>query len=236
MQLHEIKQDNTTIWVSEQAQTYFQVEWFEDKQSHAVLPVEGRAGRQAVSRFDVGEKSMLMRHYCRGGFPAHFTRDQFIFRGNVASRPYQEINLLLKMFELKLPVPQAVAARIVTRGVTYTADIIMHEIKNAETLAHIISNRQLSEKLWAKVGETIRLFHKQGIQHVDLNANNILIDTSGNVYLIDFDRCVQKSYSSKWADAGLKRLKRSLLKIKNVKRELFFSESDFSCLMKGYEL
>lgn len=235
MSLHEIKQDNTTLWVPEHNLARFQSDWFDQIDIHLEDSQAWQAGRQTISRFSVGDKSMVIRHYCRGGIPVRLSKDRFIFCGYAKSRPYQEMNLLLKMRQLDLPVPDVIAARLIKYKLTYTADIMMSEIKDVETLAQIISRRELDQGQWLKIGETIRRFHDQGIQHVDLNANNILIDYQGNVYLIDFDRCVQRKYSQRWALAGLARLQRSLQKIKKVQEKFFFKEQDFQVLVKAYK-
>ena len=236
MPLHEIKRDNTTFWVAEHNCRYFQIDWQNDWFDHheGVFESSWPAGRQAVARFVVNDKSVVLRHYCRGGAAARLSKDRFIFCGHAQSRPYREITLLLKMQQLQLPVPQAIAARLVKHTLTYTADIMMHEINNAQTLAQIISQRRPGHKQWLNIGATIRRFHKQGIEHVDLNANNILIDADSNVYLIDFDRCAQRNYSRRRALAGLARLQRSLQKISRSQPQGFFHQDDFQALLKAY--
>ena len=237
MQLQEISEHNTKIWLSDTVATDFQVEWFE----HSQLPLDSlqsqwQSGRQSIVRFKVGMRNMVMRHYCRGGLPAQLSKDQFVFQGFESSRPFKELKLLQRMRQLELPVPEPIAARCIRKGVLYRADIIMSEIANTKTLAQILSENQLAQEVWVRVGQMIRQFHQQGIEHVDLNANNILLDQAGDIYLIDFDRCVQKPYSPSWAQAGLKRLKRSLDKQKANVSTTYFQASDFDSLMQGYQL
>lgn len=178
---------------------------------------------------------MVMRHYCRGGLPARLSKDKFVFLGFESSRPFKELNLLQRMRKLGLPVPEPIAARCTRNGVLYRADIIMDEISNSKTLAEIISENKLTQEVWKKIGETIQQFHKQGIQHVDLNANNILLDSGMGIYLIDFDRCVHRAYSKSWAQNGIKRLKCSLDKQKENSLNTCFQRSDFDSLMQGYQ-
>ena len=68
-----------------------------------------------------------------------------------------------------------------------------------------------------------------------LEYNNILFDQAGNIYLIDFDRCVQRPYSQAWAQVGLNRLKRSLEKQKQNNSNTCYQQSDFESLMQGYQ-
>ena len=236
MPLREIKQGNTTFWVAEHNCRCFQANWQSDWFDHheSVSESSWPAGRQAVARFVFNDTSVVLRHYCRGGAPARVSKDRFVFCGHAQSRPYREITLLLKMQQLQLPVPQVIAARLVKHTLTYTADIMMHEINNVQTLAQIIRRRRPAHKQWLNIGATIQRFHKQGIEHVDLNANNILIDADSNVYLIDFDRCAQGNYSQRRALASLARLQRSLQKINRSQAQGFFQQDDFQTLLRAY--
>ena len=236
MRLHEISEHNTKIWVSDHARDFFQADWFERSLSPKPESLnEWRSGRQSIIRLNVNQQYMVLRHYWRGGLPARFTKDRFIFRSYAKSRPFLELKLLAEMQDANLPVPKPIAARCKVDGILYTADIVMGEITDSKTLAQIISERPLEKDAWVKIGSTIRRFHQQGIQHVDLNANNILIDKKNDIYLIDFDRCVQKSYAESWAQSGLRRLNRSLSKEKAIRANVNFQDSDFLLLMQGYQ-
>ncbi len=235
MQLHEIDEHNTKIWVSDHVYSDFQVDWFERIESSAVATInEWQSGRQSVVRFEVGARNMVLRHYCRGGLPARISKDQFVFRGFKASRPFNELNLLQDMKQLGLPVPEPIASRCILKGILYKADILMSEIEYSKTLAQMLSENSLEQQTWVKVGQTIRQFHQQGIRHVDLNANNILIDQAGDVHLIDFDRCAQRPYAQHWVRVDLERLKRSLNKQKES-NNAGFQQRDFDWLMQGYQ-
>ena len=236
MQLHEISEHNTKIWVSDNVYSDFQQDWFERTQSPSESSVnQWQSGRQSIVRFKVGANNMVMRHYCRGGLPARFSKDKFVFRGFESSRPFRELNLLMQMRQLELPVPEPIEARCIRKGALYHADIIMDEIVNSKTLAQVMTENTQRKEWWMKVGKIIMSFHHQGIQHVDLNTNNILFDQAGNIYLIDFDRCVQRPYSQAWAQVGLNRLKRSLEKQKQNNSNTCYQQSDFESLMQGYQ-
>ncbi len=235
MQLHEIARKNQKIWVCDDVMPDFRRNWFDIQRadgSHAWSKKQG--GRQAVKKFAVNNRQYVLRHYCRGGVPAHITKDRFIFRGWQATRAYREIKMLLEMSQLGLPVPFPVAARCNAGRITYSADIIMVEIPDSESLAAILTERKLTPEEWHSVGATIRRFHRLGIQHVDLNANNILIGPDGNIHLIDFDRCTRRPYKKSWALAGISRLRRSLKKLKRANDDLFYEPSEFNNLLDGY--
>ena len=193
------------------------------------------SGRQSIAKFRVENKNLIRRHYCRGGLPARITRDKFVFRGLEASRPYRELKLLGIMQQLHLPVPEPIAARCIVNGLTYRADIIIGEIENAKTIAQMLSRQKLEKSDWRQIGSVIRQFHENDIQHVDLNANNIIKNDVGEIYLIDFDRCVQKQYKEQWGESVLNRLRRSLRKFKKNNPSFNFQENDFIELLAGYQ-
>jgi 3-deoxy-D-manno-octulosonic acid kinase len=214
----------------------FQQDWFDHARlSQVAKTAEWRSGRHAIARFSIGNHHLVLRHYYRGGLVARLTKDQFVFNGFEASRPFKEMKLLQYMQKMELPVPQAIAARCIKNGAFYRADILMSEIANTKTLMQSITQEVLKSELWVKVGQVIARFHQHGIHHVDLNANNILIDQAENIYLIDFDRCQQRSFSQAWANAELKRLKRSLNKQMDVNAVINFQPINFDNLMCGYQ-
>lgn len=235
MQLHERKKKNQRIWICDDVMSYFQQDWFDARHVEGLSAwSEVRGGRQAAQRFKVNNRQYILRHYFRGGLPAHITKDRFLFRGWNVARPYKEIKLLLEMSQLGLPAPFPVAARCVVNKISYCADIIMVEIPDTKSLALILEERKLTADEWQAVGKMIQRFHRLGFQHVDLNANNIIMGHDGNMHLIDFDRCVRRPYAKSWAMAGLARLQRSLLKLQHANKNLFFQKSDFQELKDAY--
>ena len=73
------------------------------------------------------------------------------------------------------------------------------------------------------------------ICHTDLNAHNILVqqlETEQKCWLIDFDKCSQKS-GDYWKQGNLERLHRSF--VKEVGRmNIQFNEENWAELLKGY--
>ncbi|MEO8161794.1 MAG: lipopolysaccharide kinase InaA family protein, partial [Arenimonas sp.] len=65
---------------------------------------------------------------------------------------------------------------------------------------------------WSAIGAAIAACHGGGAHHVDLNANNILLDRGGRPWLIDWDRGRMEAGPGDWTARVLDRLERSLLK------------------------
>jgi 3-deoxy-D-manno-octulosonic acid kinase len=161
------------------------------------------------------DEKMMLRHYYRGGIPAHFIKDKYFWTGLNNTRSISEYRLLEKMFEMGLPVPQPIAAQVCKKGFFYQANILIKYILHDCTFAGLLTSES-KNKTWEKVGSTIAEFHKKGINHADLNANNILIDKQ-KVFLIDFDHSKQCKPRAMWQRSNLNRLKRSIDKLTDEK-------------------
>lgn len=151
----------------------------------------------------------VLRHYRRGGLPARWCADSYLWLGEAGARPVRELRLLAELTRRAAPVPKPVAARVVRRGLLYRGDILVERIERAATLAERAA--QLTPADWAIVGEAIRAFHAAGGWHADLNARNVLLAPAG-VYLVDLDRgrLVTPGRAQR---RNLARLRRSLVKL-----------------------
>ena len=180
--------------------------WHQRQQWTAVSGGRGAGGR-------IGEDAKwFLRHYLRGGRAAHFSRDRYLFLGTRRVRSFAEFRLLASMHEAGLPVPRPIAAHFRLNGPTYSANLITEWIEGARTLAGALREGDDAEEVMMRVGAVAARFHRAGICHADLNANNILIGPDGGVWLVDFDRARRRSPGG-WPDARLRRLKRSLEKL-----------------------
>jgi len=192
-------------------------------------------GRGTTFFIQYAGRDYVLRHFRRGGLIARYFEDEYIWTGLRYTRAWREWHLLAYMREIGLPVPQPVACRVSRKGLLYKADIMTRRIMNANTLVDELSRQPLAEGYWVALGSLIRRFHLKGIWHADLNANNVMLDTGGRFHLIDFDRGRNRKINQKWQSGNLRRLKRSLLKLKNKHEHFYFDESDWSKLISGYQ-
>jgi 3-deoxy-D-manno-octulosonic-acid transferase len=163
-------------------------------------------------------KSWVLRHYRRGGLVARFNADRYPMTSVSNSRAMQEFGLLREMVSLGLPVPPPVGARRNcpsntwwARLVGYKADILVLCIPDTRNLAQLLDTEKPSQAVWAAIGRAIADMHSHQINHTDLNCHNILVNSSGQVWLIDFDKC-KRSPGDDWKLGNVKRLLRSLNK------------------------
>lgn len=157
------------------------------------------------------KEQWALRPYRRGGMVAKLSEKRYLWTGAEQTRAFRELRLTAKLFEQGLPVPRPVASCVTRYGLTYEAALITVRIAGAKALAELLVNDQADEALLHRVGVMIRRFHQAGLDHVDLNARNILIDPTGMPWLIDLDRCRLRT-AGKWQEANLSRLSRSVAK------------------------
>lgn len=193
-------------------------------------------GRAKVAYFSSDNRKLVLKHYYRGGMIASFLKDSYFGLSIEHSRAFREWKLLKIMKGFGLPVPDAVAARIEKKTLTYRADLITEEIENIKTLSDALSTEKLNSFMWEKIGACIKSFHNHNIYHADLNARNILVENGGGIYLIDFDNSYVRKGPGVWKAANLARLKRSLLKFKANTNKFNFEEPDWESLLEGYHV
>ena len=134
-----------------------------------------------------------------------------------------------------LPVPRPVAARMQRTGRwRYRADLIVERLPGTRTLSEqLAAGERPSPAQWQRIGAAIRRLHEASIDHVDLNAHNLLVGDDGQVWIIDFDRCRVRGGQG-WKGGNLARLRRSLRKLGRQHPGFAFDEADWPALEAGY--
>jgi 3-deoxy-D-manno-octulosonic acid kinase len=154
----------------------------------------------------------VLRHYRRGGFVARISRDLYWWNGEAAVRSFAEWRLLELLCSRGLPVPRPVAASYRRYGLGYRCDLITQRLANTQSLSRVLKSAALQEESWARVATVVAQLHRNGVDHADLNAHNLLLDDQGRVSVIDFDRSRVRTPGN-WQESNVRRLHRSLLKV-----------------------
>lgn len=176
--------------------------------------------------------SLVLKRFYRGGAIRHLSKDWYIWMGKGKSRPEKEFVLLARMEEWGMPITRPVAARIRRKGLFYQADMITEELEGVTPLSGILTKRELRADEWVKMGAVIRRFHDRGVCHTDLNAHNVMISDEA-LYLIDFDNGSVRG-DGEWKRDNVERLKRSLLKLKDLNETFYFDDAGWRALLEGY--
>ena len=191
-------------------------------------------GRGEAKFFEYQGLRLVLKHYHRGGMIARLTNDRYVRCRLDYTRSFKEWNLLSQLQTLMFPAPVPVAASVIKTGLFYQADLVTKEIPNVETLADLLIENELSQKIWRDVGSCIRRFHDHNVYHADLNARNILVGED-SIHLIDFDKGTVRYLGDAWKASNLTRLKRSLLKFKSKTAGFNFTEDNWKSLLAGYD-
>ncbi len=166
-------------------------------------------GRGVALKLSTPVGPAVLRRYHRGGWMAPLLGDRYLRLGADRSRGFREFRLLLRLVELKLPVPRPLAASFEPAGGFYRAGLLTRFIPETRALADVAD--ELSGADWRRLAGVLRRFFRAGLVHPDLNAHNLLLDASGQWHVLDFDRA---SLSAGPVSAGsmIRRLERSLRK------------------------
>lgn len=209
---------------------------FDHWQSLQAKPLAG--GRGASQKIEIAHQSLVLRQYRRGGLMARLSRDLYLWTGLYRSRPWREQRVMQHALEQGLPVAECMAFKIEKYRLFYRAAIITRFIPHQGTLASCLFDDELETAQWQRLGQLIRTMHQAGINHADLNANNILLNKDQKFYLIDFDKARIMSNQGSWTDNNTKRLLRSLHKIKRQRSEqelaFHFETRHWEAFQSGY--
>jgi 3-deoxy-D-manno-octulosonic acid kinase len=169
-------------------------------------------GRSPVIRIDLeGVGPVVVKPYTRGGFIRRFNHRTYLRTGSTRCR--QEYELLGRLQNLGLGVPTPIAFAY-AGTLLYHAWLVTKEIQNAETLAGLSNiNPARCRAAMENLAPQLSLLIAHRILHVDLHPGNVLVDTDGRAFLIDFDKArkwrwgserLRRRYRNRWQRAVAK--------------------------------
>jgi 3-deoxy-D-manno-octulosonic acid kinase len=172
-------------------------------------PVQGAGGRGAAWFVDGEFGAGVLRRYRRGGWAARASDDGYFWQGEERVRSLREFALLRHLHSLGLPVPAPIAAFYRRTGWRYRAAILVERVPGASSMVEAVD---AGDAPWDAIGCAIARCHARRAHHVDLNANNLLLDRARQPWLIDWDRGRIEPGPGAWMERVLDRLQRSLHK------------------------
>ncbi|TZF91703.1 3-deoxy-D-manno-octulosonic acid kinase [Cognatilysobacter lacus] len=206
-------------------------EWFSpDTWGAQARPVE-TGGRGAAWFVDAPFGGCVLRQYRRGGLVARVSRSDYLWQGEPSVRSVAELRLTREAQRRGISVPTPLAAFYERRGIRYRAAILVERLHDVSTLA---ARAMEPRAPWAEAGRLVARMHRAGLDHADLNADNLLFDAAGNGWVIDLDRGLFRTLGNGWRERNLSRLHRSLLKRRGV-RDVGEVEEDFTRLRQAYD-
>lgn len=194
-------------------------------------PVQS-GGRGSAWFVDAPFGACVLRQYRRGGMAAQLSRDRYLWLGADLTRSFAEFRLTRVLLGKGLPVPAPIMAGYRRSGLSYRAALLVERLPATRSLAECI-RAQGAEAPWEATGRLIARFHQAGLDHADLNADNLLFDAGGKGWLIDFDRGQLRIPATWWRERNLARLQRSVLKVRGT-REPDEVRHGFARLRRAY--
>lgn len=157
-----------------------------------------RIGRAAVSRIEVDGRSLIVRHFRRGGLVAKFNSDTFLRLPPWSSfRMFAELKVLSALSLQGACVPRPVGAIVqpmvrAGNAALYRGLLITEELSGTKNLLAEAANGSAAglpiEELCRRAGVEARRCLTLGVFHPDLHPGNVLFDAAGKTYIIDFDQ------------------------------------------------
>lgn len=178
-----------------------------------VLAGRGYTGSQRVD----GLGDIFVKQYAHGGLLRHLTGGQFICIG--PSRSFLEFSMLERVRSIGINAPCPML--FVNKGsLFYRSWLFMEEIKNSRNLAEVSASQDprdadVLQDAMTKLGQQVLTLIANKILHVDLHPGNVLVDSKGKVFLVDFDKAREYPGSvDTLRDLYLRRWRRAVIKHK----------------------
>lgn len=171
-------------------------------------------GRAPICRASLnGCGDVVVKHYRRGGLLGRIISNWYL--RSAKPRSQLEFEVLLKVRSLGISAPEPLVYAF-SKGLLYRAWLVTREIRNSRNLVEIAltDSRELA-RLMPAVCEQVCKLIENGIYHTDLHPGNVLVDSGGKPYILDFDNAKEfKGRKNQLRDAYLCRWRRAALKHK----------------------
>ncbi len=193
--------------VSDQILTSRDMEVLSTAMAHSGCKGNDRlAGRATMARVTLeGPGRAVVKSCFRGGIVRHFVKRHYFRWGKL--RCEAEYDMLKRVRPLGVNVPEPLAYAF-QGSVLYKAWLVTKEIDVPQRLFDLsIANERDVPDLMQSLACQVALLIEHKIRHIDLHPGNVLVDRSGKVYLVDFDKAgvyrgsrsgLAKRYIARW--------------------------------------
>lgn len=157
------------------------------KPSHfSDAPLGGRRLMPTIMLAPFG--AVVVKCYRRGGLVGRFNRRYYLT--GATTRGEREFQWLKHMRTIGIRAPEPVVA--IHRGrLAYRCWLVTRKVSDAISLAQLSFERpHMVERALAECARQINILVENRILHPDLHPGNVLVDTDGQSWLIDFDKTV----------------------------------------------
>lgn len=170
------------------------------------------AGRGTTTVHEIPELGrVFVKRYAHGGLLRALSGGRFLAFGRARSQAEFEMLELVRSMGVNAPKPYM----FVTCGsMVYSTWLLMEEIPGTVSLVEL-SKRDPDAVIDAMkaLSEQLMILVKGKVLHVDLHPGNVLVDPSGKVFIVDFDKAhIFRGSNAKLRDLYLRRWRRAVIK------------------------
>jgi 3-deoxy-D-manno-octulosonic acid kinase len=167
-------------------------------------------GKTAVYEFQPYGR-VFVKNYAHGGLLRAITGGKFLGLGSVRSQREFEMLEFVRSLGVHAPKPYV----YVTCGsMIYRTWLLMEEIPDTVSLVEVSkSDPDAVLDAMKKLSDQLLVLIKHRVLHVDLHPGNVLVDSSGEVFIVDFDKAhIFHGSSAALRDLYLRRWRRAVIK------------------------
>ncbi|HVN71863.1 MAG TPA: lipopolysaccharide kinase InaA family protein [Desulfomonilia bacterium] len=142
-------------------------------------PFKGR------SRLHIIPPDMVVRPLMHGGLFRHLTGRLFLS----SARTIRELKVSRYLTINGVPTPEILAVRLIRKGLFYSIDVVSRLVPDSMDLMTCLETPRTDvSEILMKAGTLVRKIHDLGIYHADLHIKNLLMDSAGNLWVLDLDK------------------------------------------------
>ena len=175
-------------------------------------PIGVLSGRGQVAVYDLPPLGrVFVKRYAHGGLLRSITRGRFLSVGQVRSRAEFEMLEQVRALGINAPKP---FAYVTCGSMVYSTWLLMQEIPDTVSLVELSKrDPDAVHDAMKKLSEQLMVLVRNKILHVDLHPGNVLVDSQGTVFIVDFDKAHDfRGSSVTLRDLYLRRWRRAVIK------------------------
>lgn len=173
----------------------------------------GVVSPQGITRQSVeGLGKVVVKHYLRGGVLRYFLHRTYLRSGDYRSK--HEFLMLSRVRAYGIAAPKPIAYGV-EGGLFYKTWLILSELENVTALADLNTTSDCAryEAAMEQLIMQVERLIENRVFHIDLHPGNVVIDSSGQLFILDFDKArTFNGQLNDLRDRYLRRWRRAVIK------------------------
>jgi len=182
---------------------------FKYPETASLAPLGGRTAVDHLSIDGIG--AVVVKQYFRGGLVRHVVKNRYLKCGKTRGLKEYELLQTVRNIGINAPEPLIWAYR---GRLVYSGWLVTRHIHPSQSLTQLsLQNKDLAGQAMQSIVDQILRLIQNKILHVDLHPGNVIVDSQGRVFLLDFDKGqthhgdkhqLQERYFARWKRAVIK--------------------------------